>query len=88
MVKYPQGYNIELYKYGKDKNANKKYLCKKCRIQFTLKSTKKYSCNYPNCPVCSKGMYIHHKYKYHVSFKCNNRKCNHTIKQLIPTYYR
>ena len=30
-------------------------------------------------------MYLHHKYKYHVSFKCNNKKCNHTIKQLIPT---
>ena len=37
------------------------------------------------CPVCGKGMYLHHKYKYHVSFKCNNKKCNHTIKQLIPT---
>ena len=29
-------------------------------------------------------MYLHHKYKYHVSFKCNNRKYNHSIKQLIP----
>ena len=29
-------------------------------------------------------MYLHHKYKYHVSFKCNDKKCNHTIKQLRP----
>lgn len=28
-------------------------------------------------------MYLNHKYKYHLSFKCNNKKCNHTIKQLI-----
>ena len=30
-------------------------------------------------------MYLHHKYKYHISFKCNNRQCNHTIKQLTPS---
>ena len=30
-------------------------------------------------------MYLNHKYKYHLSFKCNNKKCNHAIKQLIPT---
>ena len=29
-------------------------------------------------------MYFHHKYKYHVSFKYNDKKCNHTIKQLRP----
>ena len=58
-------------------------MCKKCCRQFTLKSIKKL--NNPNCPACGKGMYLHHKYKYHVSFKCNNRQCNHTIKQLIPS---
>ncbi len=74
-----------MYKFGKDKNSNQKYLCKECRRQFTLQSSKKHSLGYPKCPVCQKGMYLHHKYKYHASFKCNNRKCNHTIKQLIPT---
>ena len=58
-------------------------MCKKCRRQFTLKSIKKL--NNPKCPACDKGMYLHYKYKYHVSFKCNNRQCNHTIKQLIPS---
>ena len=81
-VKCPECYSTELYKFGKDKHSNQKYLCKRCRRQFTSLSVKKL--NNPKCPVCGKGMYIHHKYKYHVSFKCNNRKCNHTIKQLIP----
>lgn len=40
--------------------------------------------DYPKCPVGEKGMYFHHKYKYHVSFKYNDKKCNHTIKQLRP----
>ena len=82
-VKCPECYSTELYKNGKDKKANQKYLCKKCRRQFTLQSIKKL--NNPKCPVCGKGMYLHHKYKYHVSFKCNNRQCNHTIKQLTPS---
>ena len=79
-VKCPECYSTELYKNGKDKKGNQKYLCKKCRRQFTLKSIKKL--NNPKCPACGKGMYLHHKYKYHVSFKCNNRQCNHTVKQL------
>ena len=29
-------------------------------------------------------VYLHHKYKYHISFKCNDKKYNHTIKQLRP----
>ena len=82
-VKCPECYSTELYKNGKNKKGNQKYLCKKCRRQFTLKSIKKL--NNPKCPACGKGMYLHHKYKYHVSFKCNNRQCNHTIKQLIPS---
>ena len=82
-VKCPECYSTELYKNGKDKKANQKYLCKKCRRQFTLQSIKKL--NNPKCPICGKGMYLHHKYKYHVSFKCNNRQCNHTLKQLTPS---
>ena len=73
-VKCPECYSTELYKNGKNKKGNQKYLCKKCRRQFTLKSIKKL--NNPKCPACGKGMYLHPKYKYHVSFKCNNRQCN------------
>ena len=58
-------------------------MCKKCRRQFTLQSIKKL--NNPKCPVCGKSIYLHYKYKYHVSFKCNNRQYNHIIKQLTPS---
>ena len=85
-VKCPECYSTELYKYGKDKHSNQKYLCKRCKRQFTLQSSKKSTKtkDYPKCPVCGRGMYLHHAYKYYVSFKCNNRKCNHTLKQLRP----
>ena len=82
-VKCPECYSTGLYKNCKDKKANQKYLFKKCRRQFTLKSIKKL--NNPKCPVCGKDMYLHHKYKYHISFKCNNKQCNHAIKQLTPS---
>ncbi len=84
-VKCPECYNTDLYKFGKDKNSKQKYLCRRCRRQFTLESIKKYQAGYPKCPVCGKATYLHHKYKCHVSFKCNDRKCNHTFKQIIPT---
>lgn len=29
--------------------------------------------------------YLHHRYKYHLSFKCNDKKCKHKFKQIIPT---
>ena len=70
-VKCPECYSTELYKYGKDKYSNQKYLCKRCKRQFTLQSCKKNFKNYPKCPVCGKGMYLHHKYKYHFILKCS-----------------
>lgn len=84
-IKWPKCYNTDLYKFGKDKKSNQKHLCKKCRRQFTLQSTKKYLPRYSKCPVYGKGTYLHHKYTYYVIFKCNDRKCNHKFKQIIPT---
>ena len=55
-VKCPECYSTELYKNGKDKKNNQKYLCKKCRRQFTLQSIKKL--NNPKCPVCGKDLAI------------------------------
>ncbi|WP_455544231.1 transposase, partial [Intestinibacter sp.] len=46
-VKCPECGSTNLYKYGKDKNSNQKYLCKRCNRQFTEQSSKKYSKNYP-----------------------------------------
>ncbi len=56
MIKCPECYNTNLYKFSKDKNSNKKYLCKKYRRQFILQSSKKHSLGYPKYPVCGKGM--------------------------------
>lgn len=83
-VKCPECGSTNLYKYGKDKNSNQKYLCRRCKRQFTEQSSKKYSKSYPKCPICGRGMYLHHEYKYYLSFTCNNRKCNHHLKQLRP----
>ena len=82
-VKCTEYYSTELYKNGKDKKANQKYLYEKSRRQFTLQSIKKL--NNSKYPIYGKGMYLHHKYKYHISFKCNNKQCNHTIKQITPS---
>lgn len=79
-VKCPECYDTNLYKFYKYKYSNQKYQCKKCRRQFTLQSIKRYQLVYPKCPVCGKGTYLYHKYKYHVGFKCN-----HIFKQIIPT---
>ena len=85
-IKCPRYNSDKLYKFGLNKQANQKYQCKQCKRQFSLgDGDGRPKLNNPKCPACGKGMYLHHKYKYHVSFKCNNRQCNHTIKQLIPS---
>ena len=52
-VKCPECYSTELYKYGKDKHSNQKYLCKRYKMQFTRESGKniKY---YLKFTVCGK----------------------------------
>ena len=60
MVKCPECYSTELYKNGKDKKGNQKYLCKKCRRQFTLKSIKKL--NNPKWPACCKDTFSGHRF--------------------------
>lgn len=86
-IKCPDCFCTDFWKYGKDRYGNQKYMCKSCFKQYTLEvstKTRESKNGYPKCPVCGNGMYLHHKYKNHVSFKCNSRKCNHTIKRIIP----
>ena len=59
-VKCPECYSTELYKNGKDKKGNQKYLCKKCRRQFKLKSIKKL--NNPKWPACCKDTFSGHRF--------------------------
>lgn len=78
-VECPRCHSKNLYKFGFDKQANQKYQCKECKRQFIIGSTASPRKNYPKCPRCGAGMYLHHRHKHYCRFKCNNRKCNHTI---------
>ena len=76
-IKFPRCHSNKLYKFGFNKQAKQKYKCKKYNRQFALGDGKRLpKRNYPRCPKCGKGTYLHHSYKY---YKCNNKKCNHII---------
>lgn len=83
--KYPECYSTELYNNYKDKNTNQKYMFKKCHLQFTLNKLKNNLVVILNVRIVEKAYTLDYKYEYHVRFKCNNKQCNYTIKQLIPT---
>lgn len=73
----PECFSKNLYKYGKDKTGKQKYQCKTCHKQFTKNSSAKQKLNYPKCPICGAGTYLHHDYEHYSRFKCNSKKCNH-----------
>ena len=79
-IKCPRCHSNKLYKFGLDKQANQKYQCRQCKRQFALGDGDRLpKMNYPKCPKCGKGTYLHHSYKYYNRYKCNNKKCNHII---------
>ena len=79
-IKCPRCHSNKLYKFGFDKQANQKYQCKICKRQFALGDGDGLpKMNYPRCPKCGKGTYLHHSYKHYNRYKCNNKKCNHVI---------
>ena len=79
-IKCPRCHSNKLYKFGLYKQANQKYQCRKCKHQFALGDGDGLpKMNYPKCPKCGKGTYLHHSYKHYNRYKCNNRKCNHII---------
>lgn len=73
----PDCFSKNLSKYGKDKTGQQKYRCKTCQRQFTKESSAKHKLNYPKCPICGAGTYLHHDYEHYSRFKCNSKKCNH-----------
>ena len=81
-IKCPRCHCHKLYKFGLDKQANQKYQCRQCKRQFVLGDGDGLpKMNYPKCPKCGKGTYLHHSYKHYNRYKSNNRKCNHiTVK--------
>ena len=76
-IYYPNCFSKDLYKYGKNKTGKQKYRCKTCHRQFTKDSSAKQKLNFPKCPVCGAGTYLHHDYEHYSRFKCNSKKCNH-----------
>lgn len=79
-IKCPRCHSDKLYKFSFNKQAKQKYQCKQCKRQFALGDGEGLpKRNYPRCPKCGKGTYLHHSYKYYNRYKCNNKKCNHII---------
>jgi len=74
----PDCFSKNLSKYGKDKTGKQKYQCKDCHRQFTTKSSTKQNLNYPKCPVCGAGTFLHHDYEHYSRFKCNSKKCKNS----------
>lgn len=85
----PRCNSKNLYKYGfqvVDDSRYQKYQCKDCKRQFAPDApTNTYvKRNYPNCPLCKKGTFLHHDYRYYSNFRCNDKKCNHSFKVAKP----
>lgn len=79
----PRCQSSNLFKFGKDKFGNQKYQCKDCKRQFSPASLKKRKLrNYPRCPLCGKGTFIHHNYTNYINYRCNDKKCNQSL--LVP----
>ena len=79
-IKCPRCHSNKLYKFGLYKQANQKYQYQNCKRQFAPdKVSSRVLKNYPRCPKCGKGTYLHHSYKHYNRYKCNNKKCNHII---------
>lgn len=72
--------NHKFYKYGKDTHGNQKYQCRMCNHQFAPDSScHKPRKNYPPCPICGKGSFLHHDYNSYSNYRCNDKKCNHSF---------
>ena len=70
-IKCPHYHSDKLYKFGFNKQDKQKYQCKQCKPQFALGDGERLpKRNYPRCPKCGKGTYLHHSYKinYRIPF--------------------
>lgn len=72
--------NHNFYRYGKDNLGFQKYQCRNCLHQFAPAGPKSKSVqNYPRCPKCSKGSFLHHDYDHYSNFRCGDKKCRHSF---------
>lgn len=89
-TKCPKCNSHLLYKYGKDNSGNQKYQCRSCLHQFAPERVQKQRGrksvkNYPPCPRCGKGSFVHHDYDHYTNYRCNDKKCNHSFFAVKPT---
>lgn len=83
-VKRPECYNSDLYKFGKDKTQIKIIFVTNVVGNSHYNQLKSIYLSILNVLYVVKGTYLHHKYTYHASFKCNDKKFNQTFKRIIP----
>lgn len=87
MITCPRCFSKSMYRYGKDKFANQKYLCRNCRHQFTLQPKHLDSSNpNPLCPICQRKTFLWHTYDTYLHFKCNSKLPGHSIKVPISPF--
>ena len=71
--------NHSFYKYGKDINGFQKYLCQVCNHQFVPGKPSRNKSNYPKCPVCGKGSFLHHDHQHYSNYRCGDKRCYHSF---------
>lgn len=81
-IRCPRCYSTNLYRFGKNLYGNQKYQCKVCKHQFSPFSHPRPVTDFPRCPVCGKGSFLHHDFKYYSNFTCNDKHCYHSF--VIP----
>ncbi len=68
------------YRYGKDKDGNQKYQCRKCHHQFVpLRPRSEKNHKYPACPMCGKASFLHHDHEHYSNYRCCDKRCNHSF---------
>lgn len=86
-ISCPRCFSKKLHFFGKDSSGYQKFRCKECLRQWApdnpsvLEVSPK---NYPKCPRCNKGSYLHHDYEFYSNFTCNDKRCNHHFK--VPKF--
>ena len=78
----PHCFSKSIYKYGKDRHGNQKYLCRDCYHQFVTvkKQFNKQNSGYPVCPICGRKTFLWHRYPHYIHFRCVSKKKHHSIK--------
>lgn len=74
--------NHNFYRHDKTPDGYQKYLCWNCRYQFAPERPRPEGeiCRrkYPPYPVRGKASFLHHDYQHYATYRCCDKKCNHS----------